>query len=70
MGRNIGLLEVLLGIILANFSLAFIVGWCERMAKDLKGCWINFIPYMSPVLVGLGGTAVYIYAALQGEKVF
>jgi hypothetical protein len=70
LGWNVGLLEVLLGIILANFPLPFMVSWCERMAKDLKGYWINFIPYISPVLVGFGGSAVYINAALKGEKVF
>ncbi|WP_226642212.1 hypothetical protein [Microbulbifer variabilis] len=70
LGWNIGLIEVLLGIILANFPLPFMVRWCERMARDLHGYWINVIPYISPLLVGLGGTAVYINAALQGEQVF
>ncbi|QFT56582.1 hypothetical protein [Microbulbifer sp. THAF38] len=70
LGWNVELLEVLLGFILANFPLPFIVRWCERMASDLRGYWINFIPYISPLLVGLGGTAVYIHAVLQGEQVF
>ncbi|WP_444928717.1 hypothetical protein ACJJIF_12655 [Microbulbifer sp. SSSA002] len=67
---QIGVLEVSLGILLANFPLPFMLNWCERMSKDLQGTWIHFMPYTIPLLVGLGGTAAYISGSLNGFNEF